>query len=383
MLDITGVWKRKSNARWYVTINGRQLCLGETRKQAEIKRQRLIERLGDIDPSTPVVALVQRFLDDVRDRVTLTKDREYRTYEWYHRHLKGQVPKEEREELLGPAPPKKRPAHKPKHHSTREPAKPFCTFIGTKLTVAEFRPDHVERWIKDCHAANAANTRNAAIRAVQAVFRWAVKKQYLVQNPTLAIEKPTPERRDVVVTQDQFDAMLALATDQDEHDMLVTLWRTGCRVFEMRTVTASQVDIAGRRWKIEAASAKGKRDVRIIYLDDVALEITKRRAEAFPDGPIFRHGKTNEPWDRNTIKCRFRKFRSLGIEGLCAGALRHSFATNGLTRGVDPVTLAVLMGHRNVLMLANHYAAIHKDAKHLLDNLKKATTPQEASAASG
>jgi integrase len=36
-------------------------------------------------------------------------------------------------------------------------------------------------------------------------------------------------------------------------------------------------------------------------------------------------------------------------------ALRHSWATNALKRGVDPLTVAILMGHQDPSMLARVY----------------------------
>jgi len=53
-------------------------------------------------------------------------------------------------------------------------------------------------------------------------------------------------------------------------------------------------------------------------------------------------------------------------------ALRHSWATNALQRGVDPLTVAILMGHEDPSMLAKVYQHLSLNPKHLLDEARRA-----------
>jgi integrase len=54
-------------------------------------------------------------------------------------------------------------------------------------------------------------------------------------------------------------------------------------------------------------------------------------------------------------------------------AFRHSFATHALERGVDSVTVAVLMGHTDPSMLAKVYQHLTQNPKFLLEQAKRAT----------
>ena len=54
-------------------------------------------------------------------------------------------------------------------------------------------------------------------------------------------------------------------------------------------------------------------------------------------------------------------------------AFRHSFATHALERGVDSVTVAVLMGHSDPSMLAKVYQHLTQNPKFLLEQAKRAT----------
>ena len=54
-------------------------------------------------------------------------------------------------------------------------------------------------------------------------------------------------------------------------------------------------------------------------------------------------------------------------------ALRHSWATNALKRGVDPLTVALLMGHKDPSMLARVYQHLSHSPDHMRDQARRAT----------
>src|SRR5262245_6657718 len=53
-------------------------------------------------------------------------------------------------------------------------------------------------------------------------------------------------------------------------------------------------------------------------------------------------------------------------------ALRHSWATNALQKGIDPLTVAVLMGHEDPSMLSKVYQHLSLNPAHMLDQAKRA-----------
>ena len=52
--------------------------------------------------------------------------------------------------------------------------------------------------------------------------------------------------------------------------------------------------------------------------------------------------------------------------------LRHSCATNALRQGVDPLTVAILMGHKDPSMLARVYQHLSHSPEHMRDQARKA-----------
>ena len=53
-------------------------------------------------------------------------------------------------------------------------------------------------------------------------------------------------------------------------------------------------------------------------------------------------------------------------------AIRHSWATNALQKGVDALTVAILMGHQDPSTLAKVYQHLSLNPKHLLEQAKRA-----------
>ncbi len=379
-------WYREADGHWYVNIRGQRYKLGTDKTDAHDKFHDLMANRHDLTPKVAVVVLLDKFLDWVERR------RGKETYEWYRSRLAS-----------------------------------FAKHIGKRLTVLELKPHHVTSWIDNAHSKNSPNTVHGAIRCVQRSMNWAVKEGYIGKNPVATVEKPTPTRRELTISHSQFARILAHATDQAERDLLVTLWESGCRVQEIRKVEARHFEPAERRWVFPPSEAEGKKVSRVVYLNDIAFEITERLAKKYPKGPIFRN-KNGNPWKRNAIRCRFRKLNNeiekpcdfCGtaeknqaiarvrvevrrrmdkhekrkhvcldckermqltseqvilfppfVKGFCATAIRHSWITRALMSGIHPITVSVLAGHLNLHMVASRYQHLSKHPDFLLEQLNK------------
>ena len=113
--------------------------------------------------------------------------------------------------------------------------------------------------------------------------------------------------------------------------------------------------------------SKGKKRRRIIYLDGMAANILARRAEEWPRGPVFQGERG--PWTKNGLIQAFHKVNEHAeIEGLCCYALRHSWITRMLEKGVDVATVAELAGSSPRLILET-YAHVACNEQRLLDAL--------------
>jgi hypothetical protein len=173
-----------------------------------------------------------------------------------------------------------------------------------------------------------------------------------------------------------------------------------------------------------------KRISRVVYQTDRTLAITRRLMLAHPEGPLFRN-TSGLPWTTDAVNCAFlalqmrmgqeemeRRGECISAEDIaafmqtlkptktCKGmtvektdaelrceakrkltykraaglapkyslyALRHSWATNALQRGLDALTVAILLGHEDPSTLAKVYQHLSLNPKHLLEQVRRAT----------
>lgn len=379
-------WFWKARRAWYVTIDGKRRHLAEDKQSAHDVFHELMAtpRKREIR-SDAVVCLIDAFLEWCQ------KHRAPDTYEWYRYRLQR--------------------------------------FAETypDLTIGRLRPFHVQEWLDGMDGLSSGSQRNHC-RAIKRVTRWALQQGYVDQNPIAHLEQPRAGKREVVITQQQFDEILELVPNRSFRDLLITTWDTGCRPQESLRVEARHVDLANSRWIFPGREGKGGIP-RTVYLNDRAAEITRRLALSHPEGKIFRNS-SGGPWTTDSVNCAFirlqikmgtnliqrrgieveegevkrlvaslkrersvrgvtvvksekelareacRKLRNrLACERapkLSLYALRHSWATHALERGLDALTVAVLMGHRDPSTLAKVYQHLVHNPKYLLEQARRA-----------
>jgi len=324
-------WYRPTRGVWYVTVDGRQYNLGPDEDAAFDEYHRLMSSPPELRFHGETVAeIIDAFLEWCQ------LHRAPRTYEWY-----------------------------------RERAQQFIDFIPRRLTVQQLKPFHLQRWIDSYTHWAPGNKRNAC-RAIQRALTWAVQQGYIDKSPLQYFQKPPAGRRDQVVTLAEFKTLLRKTRDSAFRDLLLLSWETGARPQETLRVEARHVDLGNCRWVFPASEAKGGRHSRVIYLNRRALRITKRWLAKNNSGPIFRNTR-DRPWTTKAVNCRFFSLKKkLGIR-YSLYSLRHTWATNALKKGVDPITVSQLMGHADTNMLARTYAHLAQDAAYLQVAAQRAT----------
>lgn len=352
---------RPARGVWYVQINGRETTLGRDKAAAFQKYHLLMA--GTPEPitvpinleiaasmpnremapppttapavaptptSTLVVVLIDEFLE--WSKANQAAD----TYRWYKDRLNS-----------------------------------FCKSIPPRLTVAQLKPFHVQKWVDSYSSNIASGTRRNLIASVKRVMSWAEEQGYIERSPVAKMKKPACGRKEQIVTQEQYEALLAWSSDQAFKDLLMVTWETGCRPQESLIVEAQHVDQQNARWVFPTADSKGHRKPRVVYLTPRALEICTRLVQEHPTGPIFRNSE-GQPWTPWSTNCRFRRAqKKLGVK-VSLYALRHTWINRGLTNGVDAFTVALLAGHSDPSMLAKHYQHLAQAPGYLAEQARKA-----------
>lgn len=252
------------------------------------------------------------------------------------------------------------------------------------MAASELRPLHVTRWTEADHPRKrgkqavaepwGATTRNNAITAVKAAFRWAKRAGYLRDNPIADMERPTAMERTAIPTPEQAGRILEAVGDRPFLDLLTALAETGCRPGELSELTAKGVDLEARTWTVRnKTKRKTRQPTRTVYLADSMVELSRRLIALHPEGPIFRNTR-GRPWTRNAMACRFARLRKklgMGPEAT-AYAFRHLYATAALVNDVPIATLAELLGHRDTTMISRVYSHLNDRRDHLSEAARKA-----------
>lgn len=357
---------RSQTKSWYVQLGKKQHRLGRDEKPGKAPPAAIVDKYRDIlagrlDVSTvdseglQVIELLRRFLEWTK------ANKEGSTYAFYKRHVLS-----------------------------------FAAHVGESLTVPKLRPYHVTRWMDACYPKKkdgkgaGDNYRRAAIRSIQRAFSWAKKEGYIEANILAGYEKPAYTPRDAILTPEQWSLLTAAlekrgASGRAFLDFLMLMRQTGCRPQEARTAEARHFDAKSRCLIFERKESKGHggkttTERRVVPLTDVAFELCKRLSKLHQDGPLLRNSEGN-PWKPYAIKEWFKRLDGTRYKSgqdkripfrTSAYVIRHTWATEALERGVDAVTVANIMGHKDVTTLMKVYQHLKKKQEYLREALMRA-----------
>jgi len=212
----------------------------------------------------------------------------------------------------------------------------------------------------------AYNGRRVAFR----VMNWAKDEGMLAANPLAGMKRPKPTTRRRAMTPDEFSKLHKGAAPEFA-DLLFALYETGARPKEMRELRWE--DVHGDRVVLaKHKTAKATGEPRVITLGDGMVKMLKRRRKARGEGHVFLNLK-GKPWTMNAVRLQMRTLRAkLGLApDLCAYLARHGFGTRAILQGVDPLSVAKLMGHSSLEMVNSVYVHLSGEHKHLKDAVNK------------
>lgn len=251
-------WYRNGRG-WFVQVAGKQHNLGPDK---ELAFQRFYELMRETK-SRPIASTESLAVTCDEFLAWTARHRAKRTYEWYRERLEW-----------------------------------FLSTVPTDMTPSQLKPYHVQRWL-DVHPTWSHGHRRGCIVAVQRALRWATKMGYIDSSPIAHIEKPTAGTRDLIITRDSLDDILAHVHDRD-----------------------------------------------------------------------FRNTK-GKPWNGYSVNCRFERLKKKLGTKYCLYAFRHSLATRMLENGLDALTVAILLGHRNPAMLSSTYQHLAHNPRFLLEQVRR------------
>jgi len=152
-----------------------------------------------------------------------------------------------------------------------------------------------------------------------------------------------------IYTDDEVHAILREVRSDEERAMITLYWKTGLRCIELYQLHGRDVDLQKRVMLIQGKGAKE----RLVPFDDECALILKPYLVRALGGPVFLISLKSLRAALRYCLVRARvKARPRPIH-----CFRHTFATNFLQAGGNPLDLKYILGHASLAMV-NYYVEI-------------------------
>ena len=223
------------------------------------------------------------------------------------------------------------------------------------LAIRNIQRQHCERWLTDRAPRLAAMTMNRELELMRAVFAYAVKLGFLMQNPADDIARRRVVHAQIAIpTREQFRNLVTAIRESDGRadskekaqpgaDLVELLAYSGCRLGEATSLRWRDVDFEKNCFTVTGGEGSTKNhEQRTIPMTQALRSLLSRwRDERKPQPADF-----VSPID-SAKKCLATGCRRLGFPTFTHHDFRHFFATTCIESGVDIPTVSRWLGHKD------------------------------------
>lgn len=288
---------------------------------------------------------------------------------------------------------------------------------------------HIQGWLAK-HPDWSPGHRRGNLVSVKRLCSWCRRNGLLPRSFELSCELPEQGRRETVLSQADFDALLAVVgADSPFGRLLRFAWLTGARPQECCAARAEWLDRERSCIVFPRAMSKGRRHQRVVRLVPEALDLCLAAMPKGGEGQLLRNTR-GEAWTANAVKNAFARAagersnartpsasagdgdeqgrqgvqeardrhrlgqgdpekrqqplqpRQHGLGGDRQGDprrkyrmydLRHSWCHYALRSGLSSIVVARLMGHTTTAMCDRIYSHLEQSGDFLSEQLQKIT----------
>lgn len=230
-----------------------------------------------------------------------------------------------------------------------------------EFTIEQITPEHIQSWIDRFSLPGAAKK---AYKCLRQIIRWAIRKYRLrVYDPTIGIElHRIPAYRPETLDAKQLRTFLRGMWNNEFEPSALLSATLGLRLGECMGLSwdcidfrSGAVNVKCTRQYISGAfytyPTKTEKSERVCYLPKFALKRLRDiwRLLGKPKGLIT-------PEKPQTVARRIKAWcKSHDLPHVSMTNLRHTWATLATEAGVAIETVAMMLGHSNIMTAYNHY----------------------------
>jgi integrase len=194
---------------------------------------------------------------------------------------------------------------------------------------------------------------------VRGMVRWAVQNEYLEANPLDGMSKPAEATvGDRVLSDDEIATLWrslprALAKSEQCQQIIRLCLITGQRVGEVAGMSAVELDLRAREWRLPGSRTKNGH-AHVVPLSDMAMALIKPLMPASGCGFLFPCGEASlspVAVARTILRAneitKERPKGRFGIEPWSAHDLRRTALTGMARLGIAPIVLGHIANHRS------------------------------------
>ena len=278
--------------------------------------------------------------------------------------------------------------------------------MGT-MAIDSVKPMHCKTVLNRMNSSYAASTIRQAYITMGTMFRSAVDNEVISKHPMngISYNKPVKAVDDIrFFTLEEQKAFLETVKSTHNYYPFAFVLETGLRTGELIALTWDCVDLDRRIIMVKktmefryenqywrAGPPKSKSGYRHVPLSSKAVEILeslkaerpfRKESEALKttrleytdlrsgnrmsfamSDLVFINWRTGEPTKNSTYDTfLYRMCEKAGIEPCGMHALRHTFATRMIERGVQPKVLQIILGHSSIKMTMDRYVHVTDDS---------------------
>ena len=206
-------------------------------------------------------------------------------------------------------------------------------------------------------------TINRELSLLRSILNRSVKWGYLSFNPVKKIEFFKEEPKERILTNGEMKKLLAAAR-LPLKDIILMALNTGMRQREILDLEWNQVNIEERFISIKKTKS---RKLRRVPMNKSMVKLFSRlHSENGTNSLVFPSPRTGKPFVfiHNAWK---RLLNEVGIEDMRFHDLRHCFATYGLLKGGDLISLKETLGHSDIGTTSRYTKALLEGQRKLVD----------------